>query len=178
MSAVALLAFGGLFLTGAPGHAIPAAPSKAPAATIPADPLNDGAVSVSYSSAVPSFPTRVTDYVLNRTKRSGVRIFQGQPWEALPPMDHGLAGHCGIAYWIVRWRSQNPDVQVFGGIGDTAIPGGFNRVGKAARGGAGYITGNACVSPGLKFANAINGNGSNLVDVDYEYQIWTLQKPI
>jgi hypothetical protein len=46
------------------------------------------------------------------------------------------------------------------------------------RGGAGYITGYACVSPGLKFARAINGNGSNLVDVDYEYQIWIQEKPI
>lgn len=161
------------------GEPAAASPTQVPSASIPVDPVKTGrVVSVPYSATVAAFPTSVSGYRLREKKvRSEVRLFQGGKWQALPPMDEGLAGHCDAAIWVVRWRSRNPDVTVASALGDTAFPG-FNRLGSPSVGGAGHIYGNACVSPGLKFASAINGNRSNLVDVDYEYQIWLPNRKI
>ena len=148
--------------------------------TIPVDPYAGiGSVrSLPFSQAVPAFPTSVPGYRLKGKKqRSEVRLFEGAKWEALPPMDQGMAGHCDIAIWVVRWRSRNPNVIVAAALGDTAFPG-FNRIGKPSTGGAGYITGNACVSPGLKIWADPGHEGDILIDVDYEYQIWFPKRKI
>ena len=127
--------------------------------------------SIAYSQAVPAFPAAVSGYRLRGKKQqSEIRLFQGDGWQALSPMDQSIQD-CGAGIWIVRWRSANPDVLITAALGDTALPG-FSRVGATSTGNAGYMVGRSCVSPGLRFAKAIINNGSNLVDVDYEYEIW------
>lgn len=147
---------------------------------IPVDLTSLGqAQAVSWSRPVPRFPIAIPGYSLKgKAEQTETRIFKGGKWEALSPLDQSLAGRCDSWIWIVRWRSRNPEVTVKSALIDTAVPPPYSSVGRSSTGGAGYIWGNACLSPGLKFASAVNGNGSNLVDIDYEYQVWLPKRKI
>lgn len=160
--------------------AVSAAPLARLGARIPIDPTSLGqAAAVSWPSKVPEFPLAVQGYRLKGPAvQTETRIFQSGKWEALDPLNQSLAGRCDSWIWIVRWRSRNPDVTVKSALIDTALPPPYSSVGRSSTGGAGYIWGNACLSPGLKFARALNGNGSNLVDIDYEYQVWLPKRSI
>ena len=75
-----------------------------------------------YSRAVPAFPLRIRDHVLERAaQRYTIRLFAGDGWQALEPLDHST-NSCGYFYWVVRWRVRNPDVVVMATAGDTAFP--------------------------------------------------------
>ena len=171
-SACAALLFGPVLAATATG-----APTIRPSATIPNDPtVLAKAQSLPFSRTVPGFPSTVKGYRLRDVGRTETRLFQGRAWEALSPLRQPL-GRCGDFRWYLRWRSANPEVLIDAAVGDTGLPG-FNRITRASRGGAGYLTGYGCVSPGLRFGTAVSGNQANLVDVDYEYQVWEENRPI
>ena len=152
------------------------APMSQAAALIPNDPtIFAKAQSIPHSQTVPGFPRTVTGYRLRSDGRTETRLFRGEGWQALTPLDHAV-NSCGDFRWYVRWRSTAPDVLIDAAAGDTGLPG-FNRIGKPSRGGAGYMTGFSCVSPGLRYA-MLPGVQGGLVDVDYEYQVWERYRPI
>lgn len=108
-------------------------------------------------------------------KRSQIRLFAGDGWQPLPEFSPGLVGHCDVAVAMVRWRSSGPDAVVQASVG-ASYPGEYLRQTKVSRGGAGYFTFNACLSPALKIV--AGEGGYDLLDVDYEYQIWEQRRPI
>lgn len=131
-----------------------------------------------WTKQVPEFPRKVRGFQLDGTSvQTETRLFEPEGWKALIPLDRGLAGHCDSWMWVVRWRSRNPDVVVASGLLDTALPPPYSPL-RMTKGGAGYMTGSACVSPGLRFDSTLNGNASNLVDIDYEYQVWRPKRGI
>lgn len=132
------------------------------------------AVAFDHNQTVPRFPRKLKGYRLQgKPRRYETRLFQGNRWEPLRPVAQST-NSCGYYFWIVRWRTRNPEMLLLASVGDTAIP--PHRFGKPlvapAIGGAGWISGRSCVAPGLKFAGTLNGNPGNLTDVDYEIQIW------
>jgi hypothetical protein len=138
---------------------------------------------VSYNKSVPNFPKTVKNYKLhNQVPYSSVRIFQGdKKWivpisEFDPEGDGSATMSCEPYFWILRWRSNNSDVliQISKGITDF----GFDPIGKPKSGGAGYSSGYSCSVPGFKFDKTLKGNKSNLVDVNFEYQIWEYKPKI
>ena len=134
-------------------------------------------VTVPYSKSVPNFPKSVKDYKLYiQEPYSRVRIFQGDKKWVVPipefdPEQNGSASmSCEPYFWVLRWRSNNPDVLVQIATGITDF--GFDPLGKAKSGGGGYSSGYSCSVPAFKFHKTLKNNKSNLVDVNFEYQIW------
>lgn len=136
------------------------------------------AKAISWAKKVPAFPRSIRGYALDsQSAQLETRIFQGDDWEPLRPLNQGLANRCDSWIWVVRWRSRNPDVVLKTSLLDTALPPPYSGW-RVSKGGAGYMYGNACASPGLRFGRTLNGNRSNLVDVDYEFQIWIPKRNI
>lgn len=140
-------------------------------------------IAVLYSEDIPNFPTSVTDYRLDVEKEYDyIRVFSESKWlvpivEFDPKSDGGASMSCQPYFWILRWRSNNPGVTILASAGLTDF-GKYNRVYKPVEGGAGYMEGYSCVVPAFKFGKALNGNKSNLVDVNFEYQIWEYRPKI
>lgn len=136
-----------------------------------------------YSQAVPDFPKKVIDYSL--IKKRGydyVRVFAESKWvvpieEFDPERNGGATMSCQPYYWVIRWRSNNPDVEILATTGITDFDK-FDRVTKIKRGGAGVMSGYSCLVPAFKFGGALNGNRSNLVDVNFEYRLWEYRPKI
>ena len=134
-------------------------------------------IAVSYSKKTPSFPKSVKDYKL--MKKNGyefVRVFSNSPWvvpisEFDPEQNGGATMSCQPYYWVLRWRSNNQDVTIRASAGLTDY-GKYDRVYKTVEGGAGYMEGYSCTVPAFKFGRVLNGNRSNLTDVNFEYQLW------
>ena len=138
-----------------------------------------------YSEKAPEFPESIPDYVLaDSYGYDYVRLFSESSWEVPikeldPKRNGGASMSCQPFYWVIRWRSNNPDVIIKTAIGLTDY-GKFDKLSssKTPSGGAGYIEGSSCVVPGFRFDRAINGNRSNLVDLNFEYQIWEYKPKI
>ena len=147
---------------------------------------------------VPAFPTAIKDYVLTKTVGAeSIRIFEGDRW--LPFLTEYRAGNtmsCEPEIWVVRWRSNNPDVKVrmsgtYGGFdagdptnlyGEPITNGDFNEetdwvafyepeAGEWTTGNAGYIAGSSCGQPVMQWDSNPAGN-ANLSDIYFEYQLW------
>jgi hypothetical protein len=132
---------------------------------------------VSYSKSVPNFPKSVANYKLViQEPYARLRVFQGDkkwsiPIQEFDPDQGGSATmSCDPFFWVLRWRSNNPDVQVKISRGITDF--GFEPISKVKSGGAGYSSGYSCSIPAFKFSKTLKGNKSNLVDINFEYQIW------
>lgn len=136
-----------------------------------------------YSKKVPDFPQKVKNYSL--IKKQGydyVRVFSESKWvvpieEFDPERNGGATMSCQPYYWVLRWRSNNPDVEILTSTGITDSND-FDRVTKIKRGGAGLMSGYSCLVPAFKFAGTINRNQSNLVDVNFEYRLWEYKPKI
>lgn len=74
---------------------------------------------------------------------------------------------CGKGLFILRWRTDNPDVSI-------ASSTEFGRTVPSAQkaGKKGYIIGSNCHRPLFGFGKVEGRNGSNLVDVTYEVRFW------
>lgn len=129
-----------------------------------------------YEKEAPKFPNSVQDYELEKQKSvESIRIFQDGGWvvpieEFDPQRNGGATMSCEPYFWIMRWRSNNPEVELIVGAGLTDS--GFEQSGEKQQGGTGIIYGFSCFVPGLSFGKTLNGNLANLADVNYEYQIW------
>lgn len=151
-----------------------AAPSLA-SGTVPIPkPGNVIVRSYPYSQSVPSLPTRISGTSRLGTWRTTLRLFEGDEWAYVDEWRGPSANYCNDYVWAVRWRSANPDVTITAGA--YAIP--DLTLGKAKPGGAGYISGTSCNAPEFRFGSAINGNQSNLVDVNLEWRVWTVEPSI
>lgn len=132
---------------------------------------------VTYNKSVPNFPKTVKNYKLyTQQPYASVRIFEGDkkwvvPISEFDPDQNGSATmSCEPYFWVLRWRSNNPEVliQIAKGITDF----GFDPIGRVKSGSAGYSSGYSCSIPAFKFHKTLKNNQSNLVDVNFEYQIW------
>jgi hypothetical protein len=136
-----------------------------------------------FSQTAPAFPTQVPDYVLQEQKRPDpIRLFRGDGWvvpiKQFDPERGGTATmSCQPMYWVLRWRSNNPDVTVRASAGLTDA-GEFTKIRPTTQGGTGLMEGQSCVAPAFKFGRGLRGNQANLVDVNFEYQIWKSQPKI
>jgi hypothetical protein len=138
---------------------------------------------VTYNKTASTFPKSVKNYKLSGTApANSKRIFEGDDWVVpIPGFDpeqgNGATMSCQPYFWVIRWRSANPDVtiQVSKGITDG---GQFDAVTKAINGGAGYVSDYSCLAPAFKFGKSIKNTGANLVDVNFEYQIWEYKPKI
>ncbi len=114
-----------------------------------------------------------TDGVVHRET---VRVFDDGLMR-LPSTFNSSGDQCNQAIWTLRWSSRNPDVAVLATYGDPFLADqapleGYEIVATPPESTAGYISGGICFAPVFVFASALNGNGSNLVDVDLEWQYW------
>lgn len=119
-----------------------------------------------------SFPSDLPGYRLqSQSSRAAIRLFQGDNWQILDPVFENLSMSCSGTLWQVRWRSRNPDVRVSASFG-LNDGGNYSPIAEGKPAGSGYLSIYACVAPALKFSQAVAGNGSTLVDVEFEYQVW------
>ena len=127
---------------------------------------------VSYSKSTPGFPRKVANYQLTmKSVPDTVRIFQGDNWVVpIPELDQATMS-CDPYFWVLRWRSDNPNVLIRITKGMTDF--GFEPIEKVVTGSAGYASDYSCKVPGIKFGKVLAKNKSNLVDVNFEYEIWT-----
>jgi hypothetical protein len=138
--------------------------------------------SIPYSSTVQEFPTMLKDYrILKDGIRGKMRLFYPENYANDFPELQKYTGFsnganaCSAYYWMIRWRSQNPDVELAAGSSSIPVEPGESikwEDNQPAAGGAGYMEGRSCTTPYIFFYQAINGSGANLVDVNYEILIW------
>ena len=140
-------------------------------------------IAVPYKKSVPAFPKSVKNYKLQkRASVSSVRVFQ---WEKKwtvpipqfdPTQNGGASMSCQPFYWVLRWRSNdsNISIQATRGITDS----GFAPTERYLEGGAGYDSGFGCEVPGLRFGKTSYKDENNLVDINFEYEIWTYNPKI
>lgn len=124
-----------------------------------------------YSKEVPLFPKAVEDYEL--VTQSDKEELQVTPDLWSTPDKDGLSYEvlsCKPYFWIIRWRSQTEQVEVF--VSSGIHTEGYVPLGEVKKGGAGISSGRSCIVPAFKFGKALNGNNSNTTDINYEYQIW------
>jgi len=137
--------------------------------------------SVPHTASVKPFPLLLKDYrVLKDNIRGKTRLFDGKEAYEFPELN-GFAGFsaganaCSAYYWMIRWRSQSPNVELGAGTSSIPVEPGENIIwedGQPLAGGAGFMEGRSCTTPYIFFRRSINGNGATLVDVDYEILIW------
>lgn len=165
---------------------------------------DDGLGGIAYESKcrVPKFPKKIKDYVLDRTvENQEIRLFEGDNWRGfLTPYRAGNTMSCQPEIWVVRWRTQNPSVkidisQTYGGFdagdptdsfGEPITDGSFDENSDwvafyepemLSTGSAGYESGQSCSQPVFKW-NSNPAGDANLVDVSFEYQVWTYKQEI
>jgi hypothetical protein len=165
---------------------------------------DDGLGGIAYDSKckVPEFPKKIRDYVLDRTvENQEIRIFEGDNWRGfLTPYRAGNTMSCQPEIWVVRWRTQNPSVkidisQTYGGfdagdptdsLGEPVTDGSFDddsdwvaffEPEMLSTGSAGYESGQSCSQPVFKW-NSNPAGDANLVDISFEYQVWTYKQEI
>jgi hypothetical protein len=137
---------------------------------------------VKFKEDIPEFPQKVRNYALDiQEGYQKVRLFENLEWvipiaEFNPDEGGSATMSCQPYYWIIRWRSNNPDVEISVSTGLT--DGSYSPLDDVARGGAGISEGYSCVVPAFKFGRAINGNRANLVDLNFEYQLWNYKPKI
>lgn len=165
---------------------------------------NLGNISVPSECEVPPFPSAIKDYALTRTVEvDSIRIFEGDKWR--PFLTEYRAGNtmsCEPQIWVVRWRSNNPDVKVrmsetHGGFdagdptdlyGDPITNGDFNEEtdwvaffqpekGEWTTGNAGYIAAPSCSQPVMQW-DSNPASSANLTDINFEYQLWEYKPKI
>jgi hypothetical protein len=161
-----------------------------------------GSAAYDFTCKVPDFPTKIKDYVLDRTvENQSIRIFEGLGWSPfLTPYRTGNTMSCQPEIWVVRWRTQNPSVKLnisgtYGGFdagdptdffGEPITDGSFDEDSdwvafyepeKFITGSAGYQSGPSCSQPVFNWDSNPAGD-ANLADVSFEYQIWTYKQEI
>ena len=110
------------------------------------------------------------------SESGSVRVFKSDGPQSITDCSSGTGGcnefpdtqnNCGKGLFILRWRTDNPDVSIassteFGGTVPSP-----QKLGKK-----GYIIGSNCHRPLFGFGKVERGNESNLVDVTYEVRFW------
>jgi len=142
----------------------------------PTWPKKEGVYLATSSKTIPLFARALTGYrdagnmdFWDRpfTLHGTIRIFEGTGWAEIPEFPNS-GNHCGEGMFMIRWRSANPDVSVASTLGFSPDTGSV----KAKIGSFGYMFGTNCEQPLFKFAGAVKGNKSNLVDIYYELKFW------
>lgn len=142
-------------------------------------PKKDGVYLATSSETIPQFPGALSGYRstgdldywdnhLPFSLHGSVRIFQGNGWQGISDDFPKTMNHCSAGKFMMRWRSDNPNVLVSTALAwesDILEP-------PTQTGRFGYMRGWNCVEPVFKFARAINGNKSTLVDIYYELKFW------
>lgn len=140
-------------------------------------PVTDAATRELYAdslSDLPGIAVQVTGYKPGRGEQyDTVRLFDKSI--LIPPLFEQVTGgmhECYRLYWIIRWQSDNPEVKVHAEV--RAMPPFIEAEDRPTKPPAlaGYLAGNACEVAGFWFGTTLNGNDSNLVDVQYRMQVF------
>ena len=125
---------------------------------------------------LPDIAVRIDGYQVGGGQQfDTMRLFQND-FLIVPPQFDQLTGgmhECNRNFWILRWSSVNPDVLVHGEVGSMFWFTGGDETPENPGARAGYLAGNACDRAGFWFDKPINGNLSNLVDVEYRIQFFS-----
>jgi hypothetical protein len=129
--------------------------------------------------ASPDFPSSVDGYELSyQSEVIEWRVFEEDVWWVpIEQYDNGARMSCDDEYWVVRWRSANPNVEMDSAIGLNDL-GEFSGGDEIASGISGYMEGYGCLAPAIRFGIELNGTGANLSDLYAEYQLWSLDPQI
>lgn len=76
---------------------------------------------------------------------------------------------CSSDFFMIRWRSDSPNVPVQSSVRFSAAVAGRADM---KMGAFGYMSGTNCEQPMFNFGDARNRNGATLVDVHYELKFW------
>jgi len=143
------------------------------------DRYSSRAFAISEQSNIPDFPDTLEgfrhrpglDFWGEPYKEiNSVRVFSGEDWTELYPSFPKTMNGCSAGWYMVRWRSQNPDVLIesaTGYHGDVRI-----RESVAPPAIKGIMQGSNCSEPLFKFSRTKNGDSSTLTDVVYEIKFW------
>ncbi len=144
----------------------------------PAWPKQAGAYIATSSEAIPAFPRELSGFRSEDGKdfwgksfslTGTVRVFQGNGWLGIPSFPSTMNG-CSSGFFMIRWRSDSPDVPVQSSVRFSAAVAGR---GDIKTGGFGYMSGTNCEQPMFNFGNERNrSNGATLTDVHYELKFW------
>ena len=137
--------------------------------------------SIPFDKKVIDFPDSIPNYEILKSKISGsFRLFEDDGFAVFSELvDYTGTNSCEPYFVMIRWRSDNPDVELTAGTGIDTEPGkDISWETEPKIGGAGYIKAYSCVEPLIAFSNPINGNESNLADVNYEIRIWEYKPKI
>ena len=157
-----------------------------------ADPEQFEILTLPATEKSPEFPTSITDYQLETTvENQSIRIFSHEDWT--PFLDRYKEGNslsCQPEVYVVRWRAVNPGIQLKVAFSYLSAEYGYNEDSgwmgfapidtkefqNATPGSTGFIRAASCSSPFFKW-NSDDGSAT-LVDVYFEYQIWTFKPKI
>ena len=143
-------------------------------------------LAVTYNKSVPDFPKSIKNYKLQKKSQvSSIRVFQSDKnWNVPipqfdPTQNGGATMSCQPFFWILRWRTNDPKIaiQATRGLTDN----GFEPTEKFLEGGAGYESGSSCEVPALRFGKTTypaKKGVTLLVDVNFEYEIWSYNPKI
>lgn len=124
---------------------------------------------------LPEIAVQVTGYQTGRgVQFDTVRLFESTPLLVPPLFDQVTGGmhECDRLQWIIRWKSFNPDVLVHAEVGPMFWYAGSDDAPKNPPSLAGYLSGDACEVAGFWFGSALRGSAANLVDVQYQLQVF------
>ena len=142
----------------------------------PVWPKGKGEYIATSSENIPLFPKILSGYRSENDKdfwnesflsKGSMRVFQGNDWQGLPKSPNTMNG-CSAGAFMIRWRSASPDVLVQSSVRNSSK----DTSATTQTGAFGYMSGSNCEQPMFKFAGAVNGNKSTLVDVYYELKFW------
>jgi hypothetical protein len=143
----------------------------------PAWPKQAGAYIATSSEAIPPFPRELSGFRSEDGKdfwgkpfsvTGTMRVFQGNGWLGIPNFPSTMNG-CSSGFFMIRWRSDSPDVPVQSSVRYSAKIAGSGGI---KTGGFGYMSGTNCDQPMFNFGEVRNRNGATLVDVHYELKFW------
>jgi hypothetical protein len=129
-----------------------------------------------YEDEIPDFPTSIANYsLMTQTSPEQLRLFLDDEWkvpikEFNPDFGGGATMSCEPYYWILRWRSDTPDLEIAISTGMTDGP--YDPFDNVTSGGVGVSEGFSCAVPAFQFRKGESNTNGNLVDVNFEYQIW------
>ena len=133
------------------------------------------------ASELPNLPNEIDGFVAydgvdaygneGLVRQSVIRVFE-HDFSFTPPHDFSTQmNSCGDAYWVLRWVSKNPDVQIYATNElDPIFPDSyeFEPWMFPAAGSAGIMGNHICYSPGFRFESA-RGSQANLADIVIEW---------
>lgn len=114
----------------------------------------------------PSFPETVPGYVLTKSWRETVRVFEGTEWSTAVEFPATMNG-CSLQRFYIRWRAINEAAQVEATFVSSPD---LIQMTDSATGAVGWMSGYGCGQPAFRMIEP--ADGSTLTDAVLEVQRW------